>query len=742
MTDVRAAGWLSGRLFGAICALFFAAWCGVSAAQTNAIEAVTSATSGTTTVLRIQMKAPPAAQPGGFSINNPPRIALDFPNTDNKAGQSSVDLPQGDVRNVAIVAAGGRARVVLNLKRPLTYTTSIEGNTVLVSLTPVAIEGTNSAAAATSFSAIRTESNATFALRDIDFRRGRDGEGRVVIDLSGPGVGVDIRQQGQTLVVDFLKSRLPDNLRKRLDVADFGTPIKVVRATQVGDNARLVIEPQGTWEHNAYQSENQFVVEVKPVREDPNKLGGRQGYRGDRLSLNFQNVDVRALLQVIADFTNLNIVTSDSVAGSLTLRLKDVPWDQALDIVLQSKALDMRKSGNVILIAPREELATKEKLELEARQQISEIEPVRTEIFQLNYQKAENLAKLLSDEKQRVLSKRGSAVFDARTNKLFIQDTPSRLEEVRKLITQIDITVRQVLIEARIVEADDRFSRNLGAKLGYNDISSTIYRTVGATDPVTGAVSALNVPVYGSGQKLLGAYSTISGNLRGVQDLSSQNGSDLSGLNAQGLGRLTAADNTNFINLPAPTVGGFNPATFAISLFGSKLTRFLNLELSALEADQRGKVISSPRVLTADQSKAMIEQGTELPFQQATSSGATAIQFRKASLRLEVTPQITPEGNVILEVAVNRDPVGHLTPAGFAIDTRAVRTQVLVENGGTVVIGGIYEQFERNQTNKVPFLGDLPVVGNAFKNNLRRNDRTELLVFLTPRVISDTAMTR
>jgi type IV pilus assembly protein PilQ len=742
MTEVRAAGWLSGRLFGALCALFFAAWCGVSAAQTNAIESVTSATSGTTTVLRIQMKAPPAAQPGGFSINNPPRIALDFPNTDNKAGQSSVDLPQGDVRNVAIVAAGGRARVVLNLKRPLTYTTSIEGNTVLVSLTPVAIEGTNSAAAATSFSAIRTESNATFALRDIDFRRGRDGEGRVVIDLSGPGVGVDIRQQGQTLVVDFLKSRLPENLRKRLDVADFGTPIKVVRATQVGDNARLVIEPQGTWEHNAYQSENQFVVEVKPVREDPNKLGGRQGYRGDRLSLNFQNVDVRALLQVIADFTNLNIVTSDSVAGSLTLRLKDVPWDQALDIVLQSKALDMRKSGNVILIAPREELATKEKLELEARQQISEIEPVRTEIFQLNYQKAENLAKLLSDEKQRVLSKRGSAVFDARTNKLFIQDTPSRLEEVRKLITQIDITVRQVLIEARIVEADDRFSRNLGAKLGYNDISSTIYRTVGATDPVTGAVSALNVPVYGSGQKLLGAYSTISGNLRGVQDLSSQNGSDLSGLNAQGLGRLTAADNTNFINLPAPTVGGFNPATFAISLFGSKLTRFLNLELSALEADQRGKVISSPRVLTADQSKAMIEQGTELPFQQATSSGATAIQFRKASLRLEVTPQITPEGNVILEVAVNRDQVGQLTPAGFAIDTRAVRTQVLVENGGTVVIGGIYEQFERNQTNKVPFLGDLPVVGNAFKNNLRRNDRTELLVFLTPRVISDTAMTR
>ncbi len=742
MTDVHAAGWLSGRFFGAMCALFFSAWCGIAAAQSNSIEGVTSATSGTTTVLRIQMKSPPAALPGGFSINNPPRIALDFPNTENKAGQSNVDLAQGDVRNVAIVSADGRARVVLNLKRPLTYTTAIEGNVVLVSLTPVAIEGT-AAAAATSFSAIRSDSAGSFALRDLDFRRGRDGEGRVVVDLSGPGVGVDIRQQGQTLVVDFLKSRLPENLRKRLDVGDFGTPIKVIRATQQGDTARLVIEPQGSWEHSAYQSENQFVIEVKPVREDPNKLGGRQGYRGDRLSLNFQNVDVRALLQVIADFTNLNIVTSDSVAGSLTLRLKDVPWDQALDIVLQAKSLDMRKSGNVILIAPREELATKEKLELEARQQIAEIEPVRTEIFQLNYQKAENISKLLSDEKQRVLSKRGSAVFDGRTNKLFVQDTPSRLEEVRKLITQIDITVRQVLIEARIVEADDRFSRNLGAKLGFNDVSSTVYRRVGATDPVTGAISALNVPVYGAGQKLLGgAFGTVSGNLRGVQDLSSQNGTDLSGINAQGLGRLTAADNTNFVNLPAPSLGGFNPASFAISLFGSSLSRFLNLEISALEADQRGKVISSPRVLTADQHKATIEQGTELPFQQATSSGATSIQFRKASLRLEVTPQITPEGNVILEVAINRDQVGQLTPAGFAIDTRAVRTQVLVENGGTVVIGGIYEQFERNQTNKVPFLGDIPILGNAFKNNLRRNDRTELLVFLTPRVVGDTAVAR
>ncbi len=713
---------------------------GQAFAQSNAIESVSSGLQGATTYLRVQLKTPLTKVPASFSVNTPPRVALDFADTGNEAGKSSIDHAQGDVRNVALVQSGSRTRLVLNLKRPLTYTTAIEGKDLVVALSPVAMPGDTASASAYSFA--RGDANASHVLRDLDFRRGKDGEGRVVVDLSDPGVGVDIRQQGQSIVVDFLKSRLPENLRKRLDVGDFGTPVKAVRATQQGDNARLIIEPQGQWEHNAYQSDTQFVIEVKPVREDPNRLATRQGYRGDRLSLNFQNVDVRALLQVIADFTNLNIVTSDSVAGSLTLRLKDVPWDQALDIILQSKALDMRKNGNVILVAPSEELATKEKLELEARQQIAEIEPVRTEIFQLNYAKSENLVKLLTNEKQPVLSKRGSAVPDVRTNKVFVQDTAARLEEVRKIIGQIDITVRQVLIEARIVEADDKFSRNLGAKLGFNDLSSTVYRTVGVTDPVTGTATALNVPVYGAGSKVLGNYATLSGNLSGVTDLSSQNGSGLTGINAQGLGRLTATNNTNFVNLPASAISGFSPASFAVSLFGSSLTRFLNLELSALEADQRGKVVSSPRVLTADQSKATIEQGTELPFLSATSSGASAIQFRKASLRLEVTPQITPEGNVIMEVSVNRDAVGILTPAGYAIDTRQVRTQVLVENGGTVVIGGIYEQFERDTVNKVPLLGDIPVVGYAFKNTTRRNDRTELLVFLTPRVVTDSSLAR
>jgi len=741
MTMYRRVTAAAARAVAGMAGLCLSLVAGVALAQGNAIESVGSVQQGSATYVRIQLKAPPATPPASFSVSNPPRVALDFADTENKAGQSSFELPQGDVRSVNIVQSGKRSRVVLNLRQALTYSTSVEGNAVVVALMPVADQAAAKSTQAYSFA--KSDGGTTHALRDLDFRRGKDGEGRVVVELSDANVGVDIRQQGQSIVVDFLNSRLPENLRRRLDVADFGTPVKAIRATQQGDHTRVVIEPQGAWEHNAYQSDTQFVVEVKPMRDDAARAAGR-GYKGERLSLNFQNVDVRALLQVIADFTNLNIVTSDSVAGTLTLRLKDVPWDQALDIVLQSKGLDMRKTGNVILVAPSEELATKEKLELEARQQIADIEPLRSEAFQLNYQKAENLAKLLSNEKQRVLSKRGSAVFDERTNKVFVRDTASRLEDVRKLIAQVDVSVRQVLIEARIVEADDRFSRNLGVRLGYNDIKSTYTRQVAVTDPSTGELVNMNVPVYGAGSQIggSGAYGTVSGNLAGVADLSSQNGSGLDGLNAPGIGQLTSLANQNFINLPAAAIGGYSPASFAISLFGSSLTRFLNLELSALEADQLGKVVSSPRVLTADKKMATIEQGTELPFQQATSSGATAIQFRKATLRLEVTPQITPEGNVMMDVKVNRDAVGQLTPAGYAIDTRAVQTQVLVENGGTVVIGGIYEQFERNSVNKVPFLGDLPYVGYLFKQTTRRNDRTELLVFLTPRVVTDTAMAR
>ena len=708
-------------------------------AISNSIESIIGSQQGEATQVRIRMGMPLTEVPPSFSLANPHRLALDFKDTDNRIGRSLVEIAGGDVKSVNVVQSGERSRVVLNMSRPMRFQTEIDGNDLILSLNR---QDTVVGAPVKSGPLPMVAQNArgsAHALKDIDFRRGKDGEGRVVIDLSDDGAGVDVRQQGKNLIVEFQGTSLPANLRRQLDVADFGTPIKTVRTQYQGGNTRLIIEPQGLWEHSAYQSDSQFVVEVKPVKEDPNRLtqGSRPGYRGERLSLNFQNVDVRALLQVIADFTNLNIVTSDTVQGKLTLRLKDVPWDQALDIIMQSRGLDMRKNGNVVMIAPREELATKEKLTLESKQQIAEIEPLRTETFTLNYQTAEKIRDMLTDEKQSVLSKRGSALADIRSNKLFVMDTPSRLDEVRQMIAQIDIPVRQVLIEARIVEADDRFSRNLGTKLGYYDRRSTMYRTVSRPNPVTGEAEAYNVPVYGPGSKLgRVGYGTISGNLSGSADLSAQLGGEESGA-AVGLGKATDLANTNFFSFPAGGINGTNPASLAISLFGSSLSRFINLELSALEADQRGKVVSSPRVLTSSQRPAVIEQGTELPYQSATSSGATSVSFRKANLRLEVTPQITPEGNVFLDVDVSRDAVGQLTNAGYAIDTRHVKTQVLVEDGGTVVIGGIYEQYERNRTDKVPLLGDIPILGYLFRSTSRSNDRTELLVFLTPRIVTD-----
>ena len=472
----------------------------------------------------------------------------------------------------------------------------------------------------------------------------------------------------------------------------------------------MVIHPRGDWEHSAYQADNRFIVEVKQVIEDPNRLV-RPGYVGEKLSLNFQNVEVRAVLQVIADFTGLNIITSDTVSGNLTLRLKDVPWDQALDIILQSKGLDMRKTGNVVWIAPRDELATREKLALEAQAQIAELEPIRTETFQLNYQRAESFTKILTDEKQRILSKRGSAVVDPRTNTLFIQDTPSRLEEIRRLIRKVDVPVRQVMIESRIVEALDTFSRNLGVRLGHTDLT----QIAGGGPP---------------GQRLSGTGTRIfaGGNLQSVGVQTGQTPEYPQSFIPDSLS----------VNLPAQTIGGAQPGLFSFLLFNNRGTRFLNLELSALQADGRGKIISSPRVITADQVEAVIEQGTEIPYQQATSSGATAVQFKKATLSLKVKPQITPDDNVIMSLNVHKDSVGQQTISGPNIDTKQVTTEVLVENGGTVVIGGIYTQDERTTVTKVPILGDLPYVGFLFKNTTKFDNRNELLIFVTPRILKET----
>ncbi|RJG07288.1 type IV pilus secretin PilQ [Noviherbaspirillum cavernae] len=682
--------------------------CSFAFAEENAIESISANQQGANVIVKIALKNTVAKAPIGFSITNPARIALDFAGTGNAIGKSSQDIGLGEVRNVNVVQAGERSRLVFNLGRPLNYATAVEGNTVIVT-----IDGSGGVATAVNAAGVpvaaRSAATGKQLLRDVDFRRGAGGEGRIVVDLPGNQVAVDVRQQGQTIVAEFAKTGLPDVLRRRLDVTDFGTPVQSITTAPQGENVRMVIEPKGLWEHSAYQSDSQLIIDVKPIKEDPNKLTqGTQGYRGERLSLNFQNVEVRAVLQVIADFTGLNIITSDTVSGNLTLRLKDVPWDQALDIVMQAKGLDMRKNGSVLWIAPKDELLTKEKLELEQRAQIAELEPLRTETFQLNYQKAEAFKQVFGIEGsgggRSILSKRGSAVVDPRTNQLFVTDIASKLEEVRKLVQKTDIASRQVLIEARIVEADDKFSKNLGAKLAFGFRGTPNNAILEAGGQQTGTVAAAGG----------GAANAI-------------------GLNSPAL----ATVNGNAVNLPANGINGNTPGSLALTLFNAAATKFIGLELSALEADGKGKIISSPRVVTADQLKALIEQGTELPYQQATSSGATSVAFRKANLKLEVTPQITPDGNVILDVDVNKDSVGAETRAGFAIDTKHVKTQVLIDNGGTVVIGGIFQQTERNSVTKVPLFGDIPVVGNLFKTTGVTNDKTELLIFLTPRIVND-----
>ena len=703
-------------------ALVLLAVSSASAWAENTIQSITSSQQAGAEVVRVELSEPLAALPSGFSIQTPPRIALDLPGVGNAMGKASVEINQGNLRSANVALAGDRARLVLNLKSPSNYSTRLQGNALLIVLENVAPAPVAASAGGEPVHFAESLNRSQLPLKDIDFRRGQDGSGRIVVDLTNNQVGVDIKQQGQTLVVEFLRSSLPENLRKRLDVSDFGTPVTAISTFQSGDRVRMVVEPKGAWEHSAYQTDNQFVLEVRPQKIDPNKLTQGPGFAGEKLSLNFQNIEVRALLQVIADFTNFNIVTSDSVTGNVTLRLKDVPWDQALDIILETKGLGLRKTGNVILIAPKEELAARRKASLASEQEVLTLETVRTQSFQLNYAKAEDVMKQIvanqalanqqsggGGASNRMLSPRGSINFDIRTNQVFVTDIPSKLEEVAIVIAKIDIPVRQVLIEARIVIADDTFGRSLGVRLGFADLSIKNGQAPGVS--------------LGNGGNTRG---TVGGNLAAVGGQTGQ----IPG---------PAFNDTTFINLPAPGKNDYSAATFALSLFGVNAARFLNLEISALEADGKGKVVSSPRVVTSDQVKALIEQGEELPYQVATSSGATALTFRKATLKLEVTPQITPEGNVILEVDVNKDSVGRATANGLAIDTKHVRTQVLVENGGTVVIGGIFEQVDRTDVTKVPFLGDIPYLGNLFKTTNKTSDKKELLIFITPKVVSERA---
>ena len=736
-TGVRAAarrGAAAGLV--ALCAL---ALSGMALAQANNSLDQVTVTRGSSgkTIVKFQLKSPPANPPAGFSVQTPPRIALDFLDTANGLGVTQREVSEPALRSLNVIQAGNRTRVVFNLNKPQTFETTVEGNAVLVTLTDQATPSAQ-AAQVQRFAEAKV-SDSAHALRDVDFRRGQGGEGRIIVDLSDNSAGIDIRQQGKNLIVDFLKTSLPRNLERRLDVNDFGTPVVTIDTFPQGSNTRMVIEPQGLWEHSAYQTDNRFILEIKPVHEDPNKLtqGTKGGYKGEKLSLNFQNVEVRAVLQVIADFTGLNIITSDTVQGNLTLRLKDIPWDQALDIILQTKGLDMRKNGNVVLIAPREELALKEKQQLENALQIAQLEPLISESFQLNYIKASDLEKLITTNRQQqfgmgagqtattggqgsILSKRGVAMVDPRSNILFVQDTAAVMEEVRRIIRQIDFSIRQVLIEARIVIASDDFSQQLGVRFGQQTgftFSNKKY--------AGGSSGSLNTqPVV----------TCSAGDCK--RDTRTQTPFEL----ASGIASAGYSDSPQLnVNLPVPNPAG----QLALTLINLGSGNLINLELSALEADARGKVISSPRVVTADNQKAAIEQGTEIPYVTPGSANAPAtVAFKKAVLRLEVTPQITPDNRIIMVVEIRKDSVGQYVQLGGgfsvpSIDTKNVVTQIHVNNGDTAVIGGIFEEEIRNDVTQVPFLGNLPILGYLFKQTGTTSKKTELLIFLTPRIVKE-----
>ncbi|QIL70064.1 type IV pilus secretin PilQ [Diaphorobacter sp. HDW4B] len=676
------------------------------------IQSVSGFTQSGAEVVRIDLSEPLAEVPAGFVVQSPARIALDFPDVSNGTGKSAIEINQGNLKSANIAQGASRSRVVINLKQATTYSAEIQGNSLLVILGAVGGNASVPMPVATKFA--EDHNRDAQPLKDVDFRRGADGAGRIVVGLTNSQVGVDIKQQNKSLVVEFMRSSLPEGLRRRLDVSDFGTPVQMISSSQDGERVKMVIDSVGEWTHSAYQSDNQFVIEVRQKKVDLSKLSQGPGYTGEKLSLNFQNIEVRSLLQVIADFTNFNIVTSDTVTGSLTLRLKDVPWDQALQIIMDAKGLGMRKSGTVLWVAPKDEIDERTKKDFEAAQAIEKLEPLRTQAYQLNYAKASDMLAQLTTNAggggggssgSRFLTARGHAIAEPRTNQLFVTDTPSKLEEVRQLLMNLDVPVRQVLIEARIVEARDTFGRALGVKLGGGDL-----RAQNGGD---------------------GGYSIGGGNRVAM-------GSSAANANAAaGLTGTSYSSDSNFVNLPASLANASAFGNFALSIFNSAANRFLTLELSAMEADGQGKIVSSPRLITADQTKALIEQGTEYPYSITAPNGATTISFKKAVLKLEVTPQITPEGNIILDLDVNKDSRGETTTQGVAIDTKHVKTQVLVENGGTVVIGGIFTMEETNQENRVPFLSDVPVLGNLFKNRSRQSTKNEVLVFITPKVISD-----
>ncbi len=683
-----------------------------NAALDNKIESIDfSALSGGRVSIRLLMKEALTNPPAGFTLNNPARIALDFPNTANGLSKNNISSEQGALKSVSFAQAKDRTRVVLNLSKNVNYNTVLNGKEVIITL-----QGNEASVGNTSTETRFSEARATsqsHAITNVDFARGKNGEGRIIVDLSDANSGINIKQKGKLIIVDFVNTDVSADLQRRLNVINFNTPVLYVDTMKQGKNSRISIEPKGIWEQSAYQADKKFIIDVRQVIEDPDKLvkGSKPGYSGEKLSLNFQNIEVRSVLQVIADFTGLNIITSDTVTGNLTLRLKDVPWDQAMDIIMKNKGLTMRKSGNVITVAPSEEVTAKDKAQLEATQAIEDLEPLRTESFTLKYQKASEFNKILDGSnssggiatagapgQNRILSKRGNVNYDPRTNTLFIQDTAKKLEEIQAIINKVDVSVKQVMIESRLVLAEDTFSKSLGARFGVQS----------ATTPGNNSLSL--------GGSLNNGVTTGVGSPPGIVGSTTINGN--TGLNS---------------NLPVANAFG----SIAFSLFRLPAGLLLNLELSALESDRRGKIVSSPRVTTANQQTARIAQGVEIPYLQASSSGAANIAFKKAELSLEVTPQITPDDKIIMDLEVRKDSPGEETAGVPAINTQNVKTQVLVSNGETAVLGGIYEQTENNAVEKVPFFGDIPIIGNAFKRRTKQDDKSELLIFITPKIMDE-----
>ena len=653
----------------------------------------------------------PAPQPLSFTIDNPARISFDLPGTTLALPQRRIDVHTSGVDSILAAETKDRTRLVMNLDKLVPYDTRVDGNNIIVSL-----GGANNAAVSTGTTASVVRSSAAVAaagaraIRSVDFRRSQDGAGRILVRLTDPHTHINLRQVGNQIVVDF-DADLPKNLARRYDATDFGTPISSFDASRIGTGTRIAINASGDYEQLAYQSDDQYVVEIQPARKKDVAVDDKPTYTGERLTLNFQEIETRAVLQLLADASGQNIVVSDTVTGNVTLRLQNVPWDQALDIVLRTKGLDKRKQDNVIIVAPQEELAAREKADLAARKDIQELAPLRSEYLQVNYAKAKDMEGLIKSQGGSLLSNRGSVAVDDRTNTLLLQDTADRLADIRRLVATLDIPVRQVLIEARIVVVNDDFKRDLGARVGYTTAQSNgngIWTTSGSAAATDTAISSALANRAANGTSFPVQVPTGS----------------------------TGAPQRYNVNLPVPSPAG----SFALGILGSNY--IVDLELSAAQAETRAEVISSPRVITANQKEATIEQGTEIPYQQSASSGATTISFKKAVLSLKVTPQITPDNRIILDLDVKKDTIGTITVASGgvnvpSIDTREIMTQVLVNDGQTVVLGGILETTHRDDQTKVPLLGDIPVLGALFKEAHKQNDKDELLIFVTPKIVRE-----